>query len=128
MPPGVGAEPGADVAAAGHGRQIVHPLQQVDVFQSLENTETEGGTADAATGKCQANEVVPGGCDRVADVPPFDVVDLALKGLVPYWRGIVVSARRCRRLSSRTAVTGDRRGRLRRSVRPRKWLVRHHVA
>src|SRR5207253_9184788 len=50
-------EPAGDVAAAGHGRQVVDMAQQVEVRQRLQYAQVEGRAADAAAGKAESDQI-----------------------------------------------------------------------
>ena len=47
-------QPGADVAAPGHGGEVIDEGEQAEFRQALQHAEIEGGAADAAAGKRQA--------------------------------------------------------------------------
>ena len=53
-----GHQPGADIAAAGDGREIVEPVQELTPRQALDRAEREGGAADAAPGEAERREIV----------------------------------------------------------------------
>src|SRR3954466_16026135 len=53
----VADEPRPDVAAAGHGREIVHLPKHVEFLEPLKDAECERGAANAAAGNSQADEL-----------------------------------------------------------------------
>ena len=60
------AQEGADVAAPAHGAHVVHPGEQAQPGQALDDAQAEGGAADAAAGEGEAQQGRP---DRHAGIP-----------------------------------------------------------
>ena len=67
----VGAQEGAEIAAARDGGQIVHPRQDAVPRQRLGDPEAEGRRADAAAGTGETHEVGDGLRRRARETPPL---------------------------------------------------------